>query len=170
MEDVLNNPVYQALISGDRSLSFGSENVKYFDERVSPFAGFEESYEEGFNELSALLPHDRVILHARPHTIKQLKGWQLLQEVRGLQLVWNPHNAFKEGPLDPVPLEEIHIGQMIQLTTLTKPGPFGPRTIDFGHYFGIFDNEQLVAMAGQRLHVQEYTEISAVCTHPDHLG
>jgi len=25
-------------------------------------------------------------------------------------------------------------------------------------------------MAGQRLHIGEYAEISAVCTHPDYLG
>ncbi len=59
---------------------------------------------------------------------------------------------------------------MMQLTALTKPGPFGLRTIEFGNYFGIFENETLVAMAGQRLHVSNYTEISAVCTHPAYLG
>jgi predicted GNAT family acetyltransferase len=59
---------------------------------------------------------------------------------------------------------------MIELATLTKPGPFASRTIDFGHYHGIFENEKLVAMTGQRLHVQNYTEVSAVCTHPDHTG
>ncbi|HEV7779710.1 MAG TPA: GNAT family N-acetyltransferase, partial [Chitinophagaceae bacterium] len=57
-----------------------------------------------------------------------------------------------------------------QLATLTRPGPFAKRTICFGSYFGIFDNEKLVAMTGQRLHVDNFTEISAVCTHPDHTG
>jgi predicted GNAT family acetyltransferase len=56
------------------------------------------------------------------------------------------------------------------LVKLTKPGPFGKRTIDFGYYHGIFDHGQLVAMTGQRLHAENYTELSAVCTHPDHLG
>jgi predicted GNAT family acetyltransferase len=59
---------------------------------------------------------------------------------------------------------------MIQLAKLTKPGPFGRRTIDFGNYFGIFEKDKLIAMTGQRLHVQNFTEISAVCTHPDHTG
>ena len=69
-----------------------------------------------------------------------------------------------------VPLHKENVEEMVRLATLTKPGPFGVRTIEFGHYFGIFDNGQLVAMTGQRLHVANYTEISAVCTHPDHLG
>jgi predicted GNAT family acetyltransferase len=59
---------------------------------------------------------------------------------------------------------------MIALATLTKPGPFGRCTIEFDHYQGLFEGDQLVAMTGQRLHVPPFTEISAVCTHPDHLG
>jgi predicted GNAT family acetyltransferase len=53
---------------------------------------------------------------------------------------------------------------------LTKPGPFAMRTIEFGYYHGIFDRDKLVAMTGQRLHPGHYAEVSAVCTHPDHLG
>jgi predicted GNAT family acetyltransferase len=71
---------------------------------------------------------------------------------------------------NPTRLDGKHIEQMIALAALTKPGPFGPRTIEFGHYYGVFENSQLVAMTGQRLHVQSFSEISAVCTHPDHLG
>ena len=59
---------------------------------------------------------------------------------------------------------------MLELTALTKPGPFGPRTHELGYYVGIRDNGKLVAMAGERLKVPGYTEVSAVCTHPDHLG
>ena len=59
---------------------------------------------------------------------------------------------------------------MLSLTKLTNPGPFLERTIEFGHYRGIFDGEELVAMAGQRMHSFNYAEISAVCTHPDYLG
>ncbi len=59
---------------------------------------------------------------------------------------------------------------MVQLARLTKPGPFDTRTIEFGWYHGIFENNKLVAMTGQRLHVANNTEISAVCTHPEHTG
>ena len=60
--------------------------------------------------------------------------------------------------------------EMIELTTLTKPGPFGPRTHELGTYIGIRDGARLAAMAGERLKVPGFTEISAVCTHPDFLG
>ena len=59
---------------------------------------------------------------------------------------------------------------MVALATLTKPGPFGRRTHELGTYLGIRCDGKLVAMAGERLKVPGYTEVSAVCTHPDHLG
>jgi predicted GNAT family acetyltransferase len=59
---------------------------------------------------------------------------------------------------------------MIELTALTKPGPFSTRTHELGTYFGIREGGKLVAMAGERLKVPGYTEVSAVCTHPEHTG
>jgi predicted GNAT family acetyltransferase len=59
---------------------------------------------------------------------------------------------------------------MVALAALTKPGPFGARTHELGTYLGIRQGSKLISMAGERLQVPGYTEVSAVCTHPDHLG
>jgi predicted GNAT family acetyltransferase len=65
---------------------------------------------------------------------------------------------------------------MVDLATLTEPGPFQLRTIELGVFFGVFHNCRLVAMAGQRLSLPGrltepgYVEVSAVCTHPDFRG
>jgi hypothetical protein len=53
---------------------------------------------------------------------------------------------------------------------LTKPGPFAARTIELGSYIGVRSGSHLVAMAGERMRFDGFTEISAVCTHPDHRG
>jgi len=170
VKHVLDNPVYHALLSGDQQLSFGNDNVKFFDKQVSPFAGFEQGYDKGFADLYELLPSGRKILYATPATITQPVGWTLLQDIKGLQFVFETGTLISSEFSNIIPLGPIHVDQMVALAFLTKPGPFGPRTIDFGNYFGIFDQEKLVAMTGQRLHVQNFTEISAVCTHPDHTG
>lgn len=78
--------------------------------------------------------------------------------------------AVGKPALELISLTEEHVSQMLSLTKLTNPGPFAPRTIDFGHYRGIFEGDQLAAMAGQRLYAFNYAEVSAVCTHPDHTG
>jgi len=62
------------------------------------------------------------------------------------------------------------VPQMLALTKLTEPGPFLPRTIELGAYFGIYDSGLLVAMAGERFKLTGHTEVSAVCTHPDYRG
>ena len=170
MKHLLHNPVFNALRSGDQQLSLGTDAVKFFDETVSPFVGFEESYTKGFDDLYALLPLGRKILYAIPTAITAPKGWQVLHDIKGLQFVYEGNPGITNEFPNVLPLGKIHINQMVDLATLTKPGPFGTGTINFGYYHGIFDNEKLVAMTGQRLHVENYTEISAVCTHPDHIG
>jgi predicted GNAT family acetyltransferase len=64
----------------------------------------------------------------------------------------------------------MHSPEMLGLTALTKPGPFDKRTHELGRYVGIFREGKLVAMAGERLKVPGFTEVSAVCTHPEHAG
>ncbi|MFN2458555.1 MAG: GNAT family N-acetyltransferase [Chitinophagaceae bacterium] len=167
---LLNNPVYYALQSGDAHLGAGTENVKYFDEEVSPFAGFHVNYNKGFDELYNLLPAGRNILYATRNIIKEPEGWHLIREIKGLQFVFTGNSIATDNSQKLVPLESKHVEGMIALAKLTKPGPFDKRTIEFGYYYGIFDHDKLVAMTGQRLHVYNFSEVSAVCTHPNYLG
>jgi len=169
VEQLLNNPVYNSLLLNDKHLGAGSDKVKYFDDAVSPFAGFEDGYTKGFEDLYDMLPAGRRIIYATPQEISQPNGWQLVVAVKGLQFVFDK-SVESSTDFTPVFLQSEHVDQMIELATLTRPGPFGPRTIEFGHYFGVLENERLLAMTGQRMHVDHYSEISAVCTHPDHLG
>jgi predicted GNAT family acetyltransferase len=53
------------------------------------------------------------------------------------------------------------------LVEITQPGPFRPATVQLGRYYGHFEGDRLVAMAGERLRRHGFTEVSAVCTHPD---
>jgi ribosomal protein S18 acetylase RimI-like enzyme len=170
MEELLQNPVYNALLSGDRHLSIGNDQVKFFDEQVSPFAGFETGYTNGFTDLYDLLPAGRKILYATPSFIEEPTGWKIRHEIKGLQFVYTADREPEQIFPGIIPLGPAHVDEMVQLAALTKPGPFGTKTIDFGYYFGIFEQEKLAAMTGQRLHVQHFSEISAVCTHPDYTG
>lgn len=174
LEDLLYNPVFNALNTGDQRFSFGTVKVKYFDENMSPFVGIEDGYQQGFEELKEILPGKRYILYATPEHIDTPKGWNLIQKVQGVQMVYHRPGLQPvetgEDPVRPIKLEEHNVPEMMELAKLTVPGPFGTRTIDFGFYYGIFQDNKLVAMTGQRLHVGKYTEVSAVCTHPDHVG
>lgn len=67
-------------------------------------------------------------------------------------------------------LGEDDAAEMLALAALTKPGPFRSATRRLGPFIGIRDQGRLVAMAGRRLRVDGFTELSGVCTHPDWRG
>ena len=63
-----------------------------------------------------------------------------------------------------------HVPQMIALAAHTKPGPFAQRPMEIGEWYGVFEGERLVAMAGERAADGNYREISGVCTLPEYQG
>jgi predicted GNAT family acetyltransferase len=170
MEHVLDNPAWNALISGNKHLSYGNGEVRYFDKEVSPFAAFKYNTADNFQLLYELLPHNGPVLVVTHAEIEIPARWKVLQLIRGLQMVCDIMKEQDEVQAELVSLTDRHVPQMLTLAKLTNPGPFAEKTINFGHYQGIFENGNLVAMAGQRLHVFNYAEISAVCTHPDYTG
>ncbi|GAA4094683.1 GNAT family N-acetyltransferase [Mucilaginibacter panaciglaebae] len=169
MEHVLDNPAYNALATGNQNLSNGNTQIKYFNKEVAPFVGLKNTSTENFNALYDILPHDGPFVFVPAKVTDIPSPWQTLAAIPGYQMVY-------KGEILPVDnanltnLTDEHIPQMLELTQLTNPGPFAERTIDFGHYVGIFDGDKLAAMAGQRMNPVPYAEISAVCTHPDYTG
>jgi predicted GNAT family acetyltransferase len=87
----------------------------------------------------------------------------------GEQLIGTPIEAPTHG-VDIVTLGVDDVPAMIELTALTKPGPFYARTHELGTFLGIRVDGQLVAMAGERMKPVHYTEMTAVCVHPSHRG
>lgn len=72
--------------------------------------------------------------------------------------------------LDFEPLNDTDGPEMLALATLTRPGPFLARTHRLGPFIGVLRDDRIVAMAGVRLDLDGFTEVSGVCTHPDHRG
>lgn len=170
MAHILDNPAWNALISGNKELSNGNERAKYFSEDVSPFAGVKETSYKELQFLYETIPFDRSVAFISPEKIEIPPPWQVLEQTTAHQMVHDQIIEKKTVHDKIVTLDIKDIPAMLALTKLTHPGPFFVNTIVFGHYEGIFNDGKLVAMAGQRLHPFEFMEISAVCTHPDHTG
>ena len=98
-----------------------------------------------------------------------LPGVEVINRIPLLQMVCEvltpggPDLAFET-------LTETDAPEMLALATLTRPGPFRSRTRRLGPFIGVRQDGRLVAMAGRRLRVDGFTELSGVCTHPDHRG
>lgn len=68
------------------------------------------------------------------------------------------------------PLDESDAADMLELALLTKPGPFRSHTHRLGRFIGVREEGRLVAMAGERMRLPGFTEVSGVCTHPGWRG
>lgn len=73
-------------------------------------------------------------------------------------------------PNNVLALGEADAPDMLALATLTRPGPFRSGTARLGGFVGVRHEGRLIAMAGTRLRVPGYTELSGVCVHPDRRG
>jgi len=95
-------------------------------------------------------------------------GWEIVRSGQGVQLVDTGLRA--EPDPEAVRLGADDVPEILDLVARTEPGPYLPRTVEMGTYLGIRHEGRLVALAGERLHPPGWTEISAVCTDPDHRG
>lgn len=168
----LDNVIWQALNTRQAHLGESHQSASKFKKEVSLLGGFAELSLDGYASMASLLGvGERVGLFleeavATPE-LEVVTSVALLQMVRENGDVPVPDG---ERGLEFVALTEFDVPEMLALTELTKPGPFNRRTREMGDYFGIRRDGTLIAMAGERLRVPGYTEISAVCTHPEHVG
>ena len=170
MKSLLDNAVWNALNTGNKDLAKGNENVKYYPIDVAPFTGLRENTAANLQTLYEITPNVDEVFSINTAGEMDIKPWTLLRSIPCFQMVCENPIQHKSSTEPLVALSDEHIPQMLALTKLTNPGPFRQRTIDLGHYQGIFDGDRLVAMAGQRIYATPYAEISAVCTHPDYAG
>jgi ribosomal protein S18 acetylase RimI-like enzyme len=170
MDHLLDNPIWNALNSGSKAFSFGEGNVRFIDREMGFFAGMPRYSPDYLDQLYEYLsPGQRVILFPAEELLLDEK-WKVHNKHELLQMVCEQDFSKLEPDPEIRLLNEGDVEEMLTLTQLTRPGPFLKRTIDFGDYFGFFSTGKLVSMAGARLSPSPYTEVSAVCTHPDFAG
>lgn len=170
MESLLDNPIWESLSSYHQHNNEGDDRLKYFYPEISPFVAMAEWGEADKNHLDKHLPADRNFFYIINKNIELPVSCKKGFTIRLFQMVCRNHIPFIARGITTRVLDTADIPQMIELTALTKPGPFNNRTIEFGNYIGVFEGDRLAAMAGERLKISGYTEVSAICTHPDFTG
>jgi ribosomal protein S18 acetylase RimI-like enzyme len=169
----LNNVIWTALTSNQTNFAEANQFAGRFPADVGPLAGLKEPNAQGFHFLADLLNQGEAAALFLDKPQDAPTGFTVVATAPLLQMVKKEPTACPEEPLSATQFTELGVNDipdMLALTRLTQPGPFGTRTHELGTYFGIRRSGSLVAMAGERLHVSGYREISAVCTHPHHRG
>ncbi|MDI1461433.1 GNAT family N-acetyltransferase [Catellatospora sp. KI3] len=166
--DLLDNVAWAALSGPLADLGRRTGQAAVFDPDVSPFGAVApDAGAQGWNDFAELLGPGGAALLTGDFAVPE--GWTVRFGLDGVQLIDVAGVVDEEEP-EAVLLGAADVPEMLDLVARTKPGPFGPRTIEMGTYLGIRREGVLVAMAGERLRLPGYTEISAVCTDPAARG
>jgi GNAT superfamily N-acetyltransferase len=169
MAHLLDNIFWNTLSGQHAHLSSGTDRARRYASGFSPIVGFPDPLQPDFAALAPFCePGERFYCDAWSGPAPE--GWRIEAESTMYRMVWDGVLPARDEAPDAIPLGPQHAAQALELALLTRPGPFGLRTIELGDYFGYFDDAKLVAMAGERMAAPGLREISGVCTHPDHQG
>jgi predicted GNAT family acetyltransferase len=162
----LDNPIWHALTSTHADLAEGDGLARRYPLHLAPFAAVREQTPEGFAALAqALHPEGMAALFITPLE-PPLPGWTHLRTFEVIQMTCEKPMPTPEPEM--IELETRDVPEMLELIRLTEPGPFKDRANELGTFHGVRQDGKLVAMAGERIRLTGFTEISAVCTHPDY--
>lgn len=169
MQDLLDNITWHTLAGPHSAHSAGTATVRRYAAGFSPIVGFADTQRP---DLAALAPHCAPGEHfyCDSWTGAAPPGWRIDTESTMFRMVWDGAVPEADEAPQAMRLGPEHAQQAFELAAATRPGPFGPRTTELGEYFGWFEGQTLVAMAGERMHAGTLREISGVCTQPVHQG
>jgi len=166
----LDRPIWNALTGPQADFAESAGSARRFPPAVTALGALAEVDDAGYASLASLQrPGEATALFLETPS-KPPAGWKVIRDLPLSQMVYQGGEPAKTA----APFIELGTGdeaEMLALAKLTEPGPFGTRTRELGDFVGIRNEAgKLISMAGVRLHVPGFTEVSAVCTHPDHLG
>src|SRR5258705_7037567 len=165
----LDNVVGRARKTRQFQFWAGDDRARRYMVDVAPFAGMQEVSPAGFASLLPLVPQgDRVAMFTI-EPVHPADKIEILVAKTGHQMIAT-RVAAPIQPRDFECLDDSSVQDMLTLVEASRPGPFSVRTNKLGNYLGIRVDGHLIAMTGERMKLEGFTEISAVCTHPDHRG
>ncbi len=148
----LDNVIWQALGTRHARFAHGNGLARKFVPEVSSLAGFLDPTPAAYDALASLMGDGEVAALALQAPREPPSGWAVVGAAPMLQMV-------HQGDLVSSAKDSSDPPSIVELSSVDAP-----------EIFGIRCNGALVAMAGERLKIPGFTEVSAVCTHRDHTG
>jgi predicted GNAT family acetyltransferase len=165
----LDRPIWSALTTRQQALAEGGAQALRYPPAIGPFADMVDMSAQSFAALAAILSGSEIAVLFTPDAVTAPDEFKILLAETGEQMIGTPAETSIRG-VEIVTLGADDVPDMMALTELTKPGPFSARTHELGTFLGIKLDGRLVAMTGERMKPGNYTEMTAVCVHPDHRG
>lgn len=166
--EVLDRPAWESLHGAHARFAQLHGRAARYDPQFAAFHCVAGPFDAAaWHDLHTLAGPRAAVMLAGPDPVPP-PDWTVTGKLGGVQFV----GGAVDGGTDPeaVTLTVADVPEILDLVRRTEPGPFRARTVELGTYLGIRHAGALVAMAGERLRPQGWTEISAVCTDPAYRG
>jgi predicted GNAT family acetyltransferase len=168
MTHPLDLPAWTSLRTRQQALARGEGPALRYDGDYAIFAAIADHEPDSLAALGALIVATGPAIVLQKDALPPVPGTRVEKHRMGVQMVAETLSGTSE--IDFLELGDADAAEMLALATLTEPGPFFTRTHRLGDFIGIRDQGRLVAMAGERMKPDGFTEVSGVCTHPDFRG
>jgi len=163
----LDNPVWYSLNETHKEYAIDYEGFKFYNPAYCPFGGFIDGTHSTKNiDAYAALIKKFFVVGERPLFSSKIS---LHNNLVCNQMVLKRPIKLEAGESIVELVAKKHKADLSVLVNLVQPGYFKDKTSELGHYFGIYKAGQLIAVTGQRMSMNSFTEVSAVVTHPEHL-
>jgi GNAT superfamily N-acetyltransferase len=169
MYPLLDNIMWRCPTGPHAKFAAGKGDVRRYAHGFSPILGFANPERPDFAALEKICAPGESF-YCDLWTGTPPAGWQIEKEALMFKMVWSAAPPETDAAPNAIALRPEHAEQAVALAKLTNPGPFGIRTPELGEYFGYFDGDRLIAMAGERFCAGDLHEVSGICTHPDFQG
>ncbi|MFL9842617.1 GNAT family N-acetyltransferase [Sphingomonas sp. ST-64] len=170
MTHPLDRPVWSALGSGWAEIAEGDARALRIAPDIGVFGAARDQSPESLDALAALVPDQGELWLVERDPVPTPPGTRVVKEGLAVQMVLDQLTPALRKPPPITALGEADAAEMFALATLTEPGPYARQTHRLGGFVGVREGGRLVAMAGERMRMPGYIEVSAVCTHPDWRG
>jgi ribosomal protein S18 acetylase RimI-like enzyme len=171
MSEPLDRPVWNALTGPQAALAMTTGAAVRIDPAYGPFAAARDDGEEAQAALAATLKgaRDRIGVVER-HAWPTPAGTRVLGGGDLVQMVY--HGPAPDAADEPgiIRLGDEDAEEMSALAHATEPGPWGSKTHCYGPYYGIRRGRKLASMAGERMRLPDFAELSGVSTWPQFRG
>lgn len=165
----LDNPLWHALTGVQQTFAVGTAHVARYRPGILPFVAYDHRSPEHITELDDFLKKDRLFFLVG--TLPTLPArWELVRELPCEQMIIEPGAIALPATPSVTALTAADKEVMFELIRRVQPGYYERDTHQLGNYVGIFQEEKLVAIAGERMRLNGMVEISAVCTDPAYTG
>ena len=167
---LLDHPIWSSLTTRHAHLALGGALARRYPPDISPLTGLPAVTPGNVAALEGLVAvgDDAAIFGPFEPTLPE--NWETVHAAPLVQMIRVERAPAPETSAVVTGLGADDAADMLALIELTQPGPFRRRTFELGSYIGIRVEGRLVAMAGERMGVPGFREVSAVCTHPQWRG